>query len=133
MNVAILGVRGTNMSNEERDRATQKIIEISKSYENLKILTMKNPNGGVNTIVELYANVNDIPIEIIEYGGNMDTWRKNCMRVADKCDSLHCITTTPKSKKSCHHCLDYTHENTGACNVMKWAKSFGKRTKLSII
>jgi len=133
MNVAILGVRGSKMNDYECQKAQQKIIEISKAYDNLKLMTMKSPNGGINTLVEIYANTMDIPLEILDYGDNMDTWRKNCVRIADRCDHFHCITTLPKGKKSCHHCLDYTHENTGGCNVMKWAKSFGKPTDLTIL
>ena len=133
MNVAILGVRGSKMNDYECQKAQQKIIEISKAYDNLKLMTMKSPNGGINTLVEIYANTMDIPLEILEYGDSMDTWRKNCMRIADRCDHFHCITTLPKGRKSCHHCLDHTHENTGGCNVMKWAKSFGKPTDLVIL
>ena len=133
MNVAILGVRGSKMNDYECQKAQQKIIEISKAYDNLKLMTMKSPNGGINTLVEIYANTMDIPLEILDYGDSMDTWRKNCVRIADRCDHFHCITTLPKGKKSCHHCLDYTHENTGGCNVMKWAKSFGKPTDLTIL
>ena len=55
MNIAILGVRGTKMTDSERVRATEKIIEISKRYDDCKF-DLSNGNSVLIILFEELIN-----------------------------------------------------------------------------
>ena len=55
-NVAILGIKGAHLDREERDKAFETIVMIHDKFEipNLRLMTMKTPNGGINAMVESF-------------------------------------------------------------------------------
>jgi hypothetical protein len=134
MNIAILGINGKGLDAEETKQAMEKIVELTKMYRFPTLMTMHSPNGGVNTLVELYASTesNNTALKEYDYGDNLTDWKDSSQMLAEDCDVFFCITTKIK-KNQCHHCLDYTHERTGACYPMKLAKKMGKQTKLIIL
>ena len=69
MNVAILGIRGSHLNEEEREKAFEKIIEIHQKFEipNLKLMTMKTPHGGINAMVESFIQTNDVEHQLYSY------------------------------------------------------------------
>jgi hypothetical protein len=132
MNIAILGIRGSHLDEEERDKAFQKIVEIHDRFEMPKLMTMKSPHGGVNTMVELFCKAQHVPHEYYSYGDTLEDWKESNKLMAERCDVMFILTTKIKKEK-CHHCYDMTHETTGACFAMKHAKKVGKKTKLIIL
>lgn len=134
MNIAILGIRGAHLDSEERDKAYQKIVEIHDRFEipNLKVMTMRSPHGGINTMVELFCKAEKVEHEYYSYGDTLEDWKESSKLMAENCDVMFCLTTKIKKEK-CHHCFDMTHETTGACFAMKHAKKVGKSTKLIIL
>lgn len=130
--IAILGINGSGLSNEETKNAMEMILEITNRYDDPTVITIHSPNGGVNTLVEMFADSNAVKHEYYDYGKNMYDWKESSARLAEDCDVFFCLTTKIKKNK-CHHCLDYTHERTGACYPMKLAKKMGKQTKLIIL
>ena len=68
MNVGILGIRGKYLSNEERDKAMQTIVSLTEKYDNPTLLTVHSPNGGINALVEMYAQINQISHQYYDYG-----------------------------------------------------------------
>jgi hypothetical protein len=132
MNVGILGIRGKYLSNEERDKAMQTIVKLTEKFDNPKLLTVHSPNGGINALVEMYAQINQINHQYYDYGVSLYDWKEANLQLAEDCDVLFSISTKIKNKK-CHHCLDHTHEATGACYPLKLAKQMGKKTKVIIL
>jgi len=132
MNVGILGIRGKYLSSEERDKAMQTIVKLAEKYDNPKLLTVHSPNGGVNALVEMYVQINKISHQYYDYGRSIIDWKEANLQLVEECDILFSITTKIKNKQ-CHHCLDHTHEATGACYPLKLAKQMGKQTKLIIL
>ena len=134
MNVAILGIRGSHLNEEEREKAFEKIIEIHQKFEipNLKLMTMKTPHGGINAMVESFIQTNDVEHQLYSYGKTLEDWKESSKLLAENCDVLFVLTTGIKKEK-CHHCFDFTHETTGGCFAMKIAKELGKQIKLIIL
>ena len=132
MNVGILGIRGKYLSNEERDKAMQTIVSLTEKYDNPTLLTVHSPNGGINALVEMYAQINQINHQYYSYGESVFDWKEANLQLAEDCDVIFSISTKIKKKK-CHHCLDHTHEATGACYPLKLAKQMGKKTKVIIL
>lgn len=134
MNIAILGIRGSKLAKEEREKAIQEITKIVDKFKNddLKIMTMHTPNGGVNTLVEMMIQTDKLSHALYDYGHSIMDWKEANRQLAQDCDVLFCLTTGIKKDK-CHHCLDYTHESSGGCFALKEAKALGKKTKLIIL
>ena len=120
MNIAILGIRGSRLDKEERDKAFETIVKIVDKFAipNLELMTMHSPNGGINAMVEMYAESNKIKHRLYNYGKSVFDWKEANIQLADDCDVLFCLTTKIK-KEQCHHCLDFTHETTGGCFALK--------------
>ena len=132
MNVGILGVRGKYLTSEERTKAMETIVKLTEKYDNPKLLTVHSPNGGVNALVEMYVQVNKIKHQYYDYGVSLHDWKEANLQLVEECDVLFSISTKIKNKQ-CHHCLDHTHQATGACYPLKLAKKMGKKTKLIIL
>ena len=132
MKIALLGINGSGLDKNETQEAIYKIIEIVNRYDDPTILTIHSPNGGINLLVELYADSNEKKKQYYNYGKSIYDWKESSQQLAEDCDVFFCLTTKIKKHK-CHHCLDYTHERTGACYPMKLAKKMGKQTKLIIL
>jgi hypothetical protein len=134
MNIGILGIRGSKLDEREKEKAIEKIVEIVDKFAipDLELMTMHSPNGGINAMVEMYAESNKIKHRLYNYGTSVFDWKESSAQLAEDCDVLFCLTTKIKNDK-CHHCLDYTHESTGGCYAMKQAKDIGKKTKLIIL
>ena len=90
MNVAILGINGRNLDEETND-AMEKIIELTKMYQNPTLMTMHSPNGGINTLVELYAESNNTALRQYEYGNGLAEWKDSSQMIAEDCDVFFCI------------------------------------------
>jgi hypothetical protein len=132
MNVAILGIRGSRMNKQETDKAFEEIVRIVDKFEQPKLMTLHSPNGGINAMVEMYAESSELKHQFYNYGKSIFDWKESLTQLAEDCDVLFCLTTHIK-KTQCHHCRDYTHETTGGCFAMKEAKIKGKKTKLIIL
>jgi len=137
--VAIIGASGSKLDEYERFGAMKEIIKIVKQHKNPLIISGHSPRGGVDILVELYAEEFNYPTKIIKpqvaQWGNKDGkmgYHDRNLVIASECDILYCITTRLKTK-SCYHCKTGDHERTGACWTMKKAKEMGKPTKLIIL
>ena len=134
MNIAILGIRGSRLDEKEREKAFETIVKIVDKFAipNLKLMTIHTPNGGINAMVEMFAESNEISHQLYDYGESIWDWKEANKQLVDECDVLFCLTT-PIKKEQCHHCHDFTHETTGGCFALKEAKDKGKQTKLIIL
>jgi len=132
MNIAVLGIRGKHLTKSETEKAMEVIVKIIKRFDNPKIATIHSPNGGINTLVEMYVTTNNIKHMLYNYGDSIYDWKEANRQLVEDCDVFFCITT-PVKKNKCHHCFDETHETTGGCYPLKLAKGVGKPTKLIIL
>ena len=89
MNVGILGIRGKYLSSEERDKAMQTIVKLAEKYDNPTLLTVHSPNGGINALVEMYAQINQINHQYYSYGESLFAWKESNLQLAEDCDVLY--------------------------------------------
>ena len=131
-NIAIVGINGMNLDEYERNKIMAEIMTICKKYNKKKILSLKNPRGGVSTFVELYAKEFKIDNKEYDLGENLKDWKEGNKKMVKECDILYCLTTMVK-RRSCYHCLSLDHEVSGGCFAMKEAKKLGKPVNLLIL
>jgi len=139
LKVAIIGASGSKLDDYEVFGVMKEILKIIRRHKNPIIVSGHSPRGGVDIIVEMFAQEFDYPTNIIpsqtphwsDRDGKMGYKNRNLV-IASECDILYCITTRLK-KQSCYHCKTGDHERTGACWTMKKAKEMGKPTKLIVL
>jgi len=121
-----------NLDEYERKKIMSEIMSICKKYDEKKILSLKNPRGGVSAFVDLYTKEFKINYKEYDLGKDLKEWKEGNKKMVKECDILYCLTTMVK-KKPCYHCLTLDHEVNGGCFALKEAKKLGKPVNLLIL